>query len=163
MRALSTARILLVGLVIGGGFYFLLIDITAPPELYVLAGVALGCGAAFTLAREQRFTEARIAPLWLATLWRVVVRIPRDIGSLCRAALAQAVAPRSTRGAFRAGRFGATGDDPGDAGRRAMTEWLGSLSPNTFVVGVDTDRGLLLVHELRRQSDSEQLDPLGLG
>jgi hypothetical protein len=40
---------------------------------------------------------------------------------------------------------------------------MGSLSPNTIVVGVDTERGLVLVHQLQRQGDAEQIDPLGLG
>jgi hypothetical protein len=154
---------LVLGASIGGGFYLLLIDITARPELYVMAGVAIACGAAFLLAREQGFTEARIAPRWLLTVWRVILRIPPDVMWLCSEALLQAVRPRPTRGSFRAAPFGATGDDSDAVGRRATTEWIGSISPNTIVVGIDAERGLVLVHQLRRQGDTDQLDPLRLG
>jgi hypothetical protein len=163
MGALRTIRILVLGALIGGGFYLLLIDITTLPELCALAGVAIGCGIVFTLAREQRLAEARLSPRSLPAVWRVIVRIPPDIARLCREAVAQAVAPRSTRGTFRVAKFGATSGDPEAVGRRAVTEWIGSVPPNTIVVGVDADRGLLLVHQLRRQGDARQLDPLGLG
>lgn len=160
MRPLRMAWILLLGGLIGGGFYFLLIDTASLPEVYVLTGVALGCAVAFELAREQGFAESAINPMWLLTAWRVALKIPWDIALLCGDALAQLVAPRQTRGVFRAAPFGATDKTTTDTGRRALTEWVGSLSPNTIVVGVDTERQLVLVHQLRRTG---QIDPLGLG
>lgn len=163
MRALRTVWILTLGLLIGGGFYFLLIDITSLPELYAMAGVALGCGVTLLLARGQGFSEAWIDPRWLLTGWRVVIRIPPDIALLCWDAVAQLVAPRPSRGTFRATTFRATADNSEDGGRRALSEWLGSISPNTIVVGVDPERDLVLVHQLHRQGDSSRLDPLGLG
>lgn len=163
MRALRTGWILLLGLLLGGGFYFLLIDTASLPELYVLAGVAVGCAVAFGLAREQGFVESRIDPRWLLGVWRVLLQIPLDIAFLCWEALAQLISPRQARGTFRAAPFKAPADTAADTGRRALSEWLGSLSPNTIVVGVDADRDLLLVHQLRRHGDRDQIDPLGLG
>ncbi len=163
MRALRVAWILVLGGLVGGGFYFLLIDTASLPEVYVLAGVAVGCAVAFELSREQGFAEASIGPWWLLRGWRVMLKIPLDIGTLCWEAIAQLVAPRRVRGEFRAAPFAATEETPRDTGRRALTEWVGSLSPNTIVVGVDAERGLVLVHQLRRQGDTKQLDPLGLG
>lgn len=163
MRALRTASILVLGVLIGGGFYFLLIDTASLPELYALAGVAVACAIAFELAREQGFVEGRILPWWLLGAWRVLGKIPLDIALLCWEAIVQTIARQPVRGTFRAGPFGATADTTDDAGRRAVSEWVGSLSPNTIVVGVDKERGLVLVHQLRRQGDSKQLDPLGLG
>jgi hypothetical protein len=163
MRALRMAWILALGLLIGGGFYFLLIDTASLPELYALAGVALACALAFLLAREQGFAEARVIPWWLLSGWRVIIRIPLDIVLLCREALAQLVSPRQIRGGFRAGAFGAVKQTPEDTGRRALSEWLGSLSPNTIVIGVDPEHEVLLIHQLRRQGDADQIDPLGLG
>lgn len=155
--------ILTLGLLIGGGFYLLLIDTTLLPEVYLMLGVAITCACAFALAREQGFTEARVRPWWLLGGWRVVVKIVLDIGLLCREAVTQLVAPRDARGEFRAVRFQASKDTPQDAGRRALTEWLGSLAPNTIVVGVDAERELLLVHQLHRQGEADEIDPLGLG
>ena len=163
MRAVRMAWILLLGLLIGGGFYFLLIDTASLPELYALAGVAVACAVAFALAREQGFVEALVVPWWLLAGWRVIVKIPLDIVLLCWEALVQLVAPRRMRGRFRAAPFGAVEQKPEDAGRRALSEWLGSLSPNTIVIGVDPERRVVLVHQLRPQGDTDQIDPLGLG
>ncbi len=152
-----------IGGVLGGAFYLLLIDTTSLPELYVLAGVALTCGVAFAVGREREFVEARIAPSWLLRAGHLLWRIPRDIATLCLEALRQLAAPRPARGCFRAARFTATGATPHEAGRRALVESLGSVSPNTIIVGVDDERDLLLVHQLRREGPPERLDPLGLG
>jgi hypothetical protein len=44
-----------------------------------------------------------------------------------------------------------------------LTEIVGSLAPNTIVIGVDADSGLLLVHQLRRNGDRDDIDVLELG
>jgi hypothetical protein len=152
-----------LGSAIGGAFYLLLIDNSSGPELYVLAGVALGCGVTFTLAREQDFVGARFKFRWLAGVWRLIIDIPRDIAILCWEALAQLVAPKPARGRFRAARYSAVEDSPIDTGRRALTEGFGSVAPNTVVVGVDAERGLLLVHQLRARGEPEDLDVMRLG
>ncbi len=155
-------RIGVVGLLLGGTFYLLLIDTTSVPELYVLGGVALVAAVAFESSREAGFTEARFRARWLRLFWRPVVRVPVDIVLVCREALAQLVHRRAARGQFRAVRF-AGGDSETDHGRRALTELLGSLAPNTIVIGIDPERGLLLVHQLRRDGDRDELDVLRLG
>jgi multisubunit Na+/H+ antiporter MnhE subunit len=160
---LRRAWIFALGLLIGGGFYLLLIDTLLLPEVYLLIGVAIACAMAFALSREQGFAEARIRPWWLLNGWRVLLKIFLDIVLLCWEAVAQLLAPRQARGNFRAVRFQATEETPQDAGRRALTEWLGSVAPNTIVVGVDAKRKLLLVHQLHRQGEPDQVDPLGLG
>jgi hypothetical protein len=152
-----------LGSAIGGAFYLLLIDNSSGPELYVLAGVALGCGVTFTLAREQDFVGARFKLRYLSRWWRLIIAIPRDIALLCWEALAQLVSPQPVRGRFRAVRYSAVEEDPFDTGRRALTEAFGSVAPNTVVVGVDAERGLLLVHQLRPQGAPEDLDVLRLG
>jgi hypothetical protein len=155
--------IVVVGLLIGGGFYLLLIDTSSLPELYVLAGVAVFCGLLFLISREEGFEEAQIRPEWLTRAWRLAGKIPVDIALVCREALAQLVRPRASRGEFRAVRFGAVTATSQDTGRRALTEAIGSVAPNTLVIGVDAERGVLLVHQLSRQGDAKDLDLLRLG
>jgi hypothetical protein len=163
MRALQRAWLLGVGALIGGSFYLLLIDTTSLPELLVLTGVALACGVGFELSREQGFVEASLRRAWLAQTWRVLVKIGSDIPIVCWEALVQLVAPRPARGSFRAVSFEAVEETAPDTGRRALTEWIGSIAPNTIVVGVDAERKLLLVHQLRRGGEPDEVDPLRLG
>ncbi len=158
-RALSPA----VGVVIGGAFYLLLIDTLSLPELYAGAGATLLAGIAYEVSREQGLAEASISPAWLASGWRVVVRVPVHIALVSREALAQLFTLRQRRGVFRAVPFKAGGDGSRDVGRRAIAEALGSLAPNTIVIGIDPDRNLLLVHQLYEQGGRDELDPLGLG
>jgi hypothetical protein len=54
-------------------------------------------------------------------------------------------------------------DETLDAGRQALAEALGSFAPNTIVVGIDSERELILAHQLRRGGGPEAVDPLGLG
>ena len=102
------------------------------------------------------------ASAWVLS-WRLVWRIPSDIAIVCFEALAQLVRPRKTRGVFRATAFKATANTPPDTGRRALAETVGSFAPNTIVVGVDVERGLILTHQLRRQGPPEDLDVTRLG
>jgi multisubunit Na+/H+ antiporter MnhE subunit len=153
----------LVGLLIAGGFYMLLIDTSSQPELWAGLGAWILAAVAYEVSREQGFAEARIRLAWLARGWRVAIRIPAHIWLVSRDAITQLFTPDRPRGQFRAVRFDACSDDPGDAGKRALAEALGSLAPNTIVIGIDTERKLLLVHQLHRQGGREELDPLGLG
>jgi hypothetical protein len=149
-------------LILAASFYLLLIDNVQSPELYVLAGVALLATVAFWLSHEQGFTEAAIAGRWLLGAGRAFVRVPAQIVLLAREAVAQVVAPRRARGSWRAVPFRG-GDSAEDVGRQALTEWFGSVAPNAIVIGIDPDRGLLLVHQLRRQGGADEFDVLRLG
>jgi multisubunit Na+/H+ antiporter MnhE subunit len=83
------------------------------------------------------------------------------VGLVSWEAIAQLVVPRGQRGGFRAVPFACGAED--DAGRFALTESLGSFTPNTIVIGIDDERHLLLVHQLHRQGGREELDVLRLG
>lgn len=152
----------LVGFVVAGAFYLLLIDTTDLPELYAGVGACALAAAVYEVSREQGFAEVSISPLWLTGCWRLVLRVPTDIVRVSVAALRQAVAPQPVRGTLRAVAFGACGDSSRDAGRRALAEALGSLAPNTIVIGVDLERHLILAHQLVR-GGSDGVDVLELG
>jgi hypothetical protein len=44
-----------------------------------------------------------------------------------------------------------------------VAETLGSVAPNTIIVGVDAERGLILTHQLRRHGPPEDLDVTRMG
>lgn len=152
----------LIGFGLAAAFYLLLIDTVSAPELYAGLGGALLAAIAFELSREQGLAEASFAPAWLVRAGRVLRRLAPQIGLVTREAFAQLLAPRAARGRFRAIPFGTGGEQPRDVGRRALAEALGSLTPNTIVIGIDPDRRLLLVHQLDVRGGADELDPLGL-
>ena len=160
MRSLASW---LLGIVLAAAFYMVLIDTVDLPELYAAIGAVLLAGAGYEAARRQGVGEARVRPRWVARGWRVTASVPRQILWVSWEALAQLVAPRKTRGSLRAVAFRAGGEGSLDVGRRALAEGLGSLAPNTIVIGVDEERDLLLVHQLHRSGGREQLDVLELG
>jgi multisubunit Na+/H+ antiporter MnhE subunit len=153
----------LLGLALTGGFYLLLIDTVSSPELYAGAVVALLGAGILLLAREHGSVEPAFSIRWWLRVGRVLRRAPVETLIVSRVALQQLVDPKRSRGAFRAIPFEPGGHSGPDAGRRAVAEALGSLTPNTIVVGIDPERKLLLVHQLQHRGGSEELDVLGLG
>jgi hypothetical protein len=157
-------RALALGAVLAGGLYMLLIDTTSLPELYVGAGIVLLAALGFEASREQGRAEASLAPGWLPRAWRAIARIPPDVARLTSEACLQLLSPSARRGTLRAVPF-RHGDPHSsrDSGRRALAEAAGSLAPNTIVIGIDPDRDLLLVHQLRRNGDAASVDVTRLG
>jgi hypothetical protein len=153
---------LALGVGLGGAVYLLLIDTLDSPELYAGAAAALLAGIAFAAAIEHD-PQLSISPAWMLHGWRALASVPGDIARVSGAALAQLASPRRSRGVLRAIPFEhGTTQAPRDAGRRALVEALGSLAPNTIVVGIDPERELLLVHQLERHGGAEAIDVLGL-
>lgn len=150
--------------VFAGAFYLLLIDTTSSPELYAGAGAALLAALACASANRHGLRGIRPRRVALRRVARTLAQIPVDIVWVSAAALAQLVSPRPVRGQWRTVpfRFGEA-DDVGDMSRRALAEAVGSIAPNTIVVGVDDERDVLLGHQLRPGGGPERTDVLGLG
>jgi multisubunit Na+/H+ antiporter MnhE subunit len=146
-------------------FWLFLVD--TPEEPQVLAGLVVAAiGATGSeLVRHQRIARARPRARWLARLWRPLASVPADLWRLGREA-GRAVLPGrvASRGRFRELPFRAGHEDPVDVARRALAEAGGSFSPNTYVVGVDVERGTILVHQLvpREDRPADSIDPLAL-
>jgi hypothetical protein len=117
-------------------------------ELMLGLGVVALAAAAASVVERPRPSE---------TLARLAV--PARLGLRRCAAPVRALAARRTIH----GRFRAVPYRPGRArrgvGGRILTESLGSLQANRYVVGVDEDRQLVVVHELR--PSDEPIDPFG--
>jgi multisubunit Na+/H+ antiporter MnhE subunit len=157
-------RSLLVGVLLACPFYLLLIDTVSTPELYAGLGAVLLAAFAYEVSYAQGFGDAVFRLTWLLPLRRVLANVVPQILVVCREALLQLLKPQRSRGTLRAARFRAGNDENAhDLGRRALAEALGSLTPNTIVIGIDPQSNLLLVHQLRLSGGREQLDPLELG
>jgi len=144
-------------------FWLLLIDTREAPQLFLgVAAAALGATGS-ELVRHQRIARVGLRWRWLPRLWRPLANVPGDLVRLSVAAL-RAARPgaRPPAGRLRALEFDAGGGNPADLGRAALAELAGSLSPNTYVIGVDAKRRLLLVHQLVPDEERPRrtIDPL---
>lgn len=110
----------------------------------VVAGVLVGalCATAAVVVRAQRDVVLRPRPGWVLGTLRGFGRWPRDLWVLGRALVAR------PEGRIVEEPFAATGEDPRSATRRALAVVGGSLAPNSIVVEIDADRGVLVRHEL---------------
>jgi hypothetical protein len=149
--------------VAAAALYLLLIDITDLPELIVGAGAAVLAATGVELAREQRVVGESVHVRWLARLYRPLLRVPIDIAIVSWAALRALVKRDQRIGQFRSVPFRSTEPERFETGRRALAEALGSLAPNTFVIGIDPDRELILAHQLRGTGGRETIDVLEIG
>jgi multisubunit Na+/H+ antiporter MnhE subunit len=144
------------------GFWLLLTDSVKPSELAAGALAATLATAAAGLVRRERLVVWRPRPGWLRGAGRPPLRMVLDIGPLANVLWRRVVLGRRVRGRFRAVRFTRTGKGAEDTAARVLAKGAGSLAPNTFVVGVDVDERVLLVHQLVATDDPRDVDPLGL-
>jgi multisubunit Na+/H+ antiporter MnhE subunit len=148
---------------VGAAVWLVLVDTTYTPELIAGAVAAALAATGTELVRRQRIARISAHPRWLVYAWRPLLRVPADVARLTLAALAQLIHPQASRGRFVALRFEFGGEEPSDHGRRALAEGLGSFSPNTYVVGIDHDRDLILVHQMvPTREQAKAIDPLEL-
>ena len=143
------------------GLWMLLIDNVAQPEVVTGIVCAVLAATLATVAIGTRHVGFRLRPGLLRHAWRPLLELFSDSGKLTVALARQLVLRRRVRGRFRAARYRATAGTPEAAARRALTESLGSLAPNRFVIGVDREAQLVLVHEL--VPDDAPLDRMELG
>jgi multisubunit Na+/H+ antiporter MnhE subunit len=129
----------------------------------IAAAVVATLGATFSTAilRPGNPRTARgllaLGRLGPRTLLRPPWRLIADTGVLASAVWRRLVRRQNVRGSFRAARHQPDMAVRSSAGRAATEIW-GSLTPNRYVIGVDDERGEILIHEL--VPAEEPLDPL---
>jgi hypothetical protein len=137
-----------------------LVDTRKLPE--IVAGAVVAALAATVAFAARRRTVSRLpsgAGLLRRGL-RALLRLPVET-VIVAAALPRAIRGRGRRtGRLRAVRFRHTADAEA-AGRHVVSEYFGSVAPNRFVIGIDTSRQYMLVHEL--VPSDEPLDQMELG
>lgn len=136
----------------------------AVPEL-VAGAVAAAAGATLaTAVRAQRLISFRPQLRWALGLWRLPWQVALDTGILVAVLWRRLVLRQPVSGSFRAIPFRAVGENPEANARRAIAVTVGSFAPNTYVIDIDQDHELILVHQLvSKPGDSKSVDPLELG
>ena len=153
----GTALASLAWWALSAALWLALVDNTHFQELVAGAVVACIGAAAALIVRAQRRFVTRPRPSWLLRLWRPAMYYLRDLVPVALAL------PRRARGRFVAVPFDAHRESPREAARRVLMKSTGSFAPNTYVVGADEERGILLVHQLVARDDvTADVDPLSL-
>jgi hypothetical protein len=104
------------------------------------------------VARTRAGVEPRIPLRWIGRARTVPGRIFVDFGIVTWVLLLSLVRRRAVRGVFRAHDFPAH-EGPGV---RAWAAYAADFSPNAYVVEIDPQRNLVLVHDLVPNRSSEQ-------
>jgi hypothetical protein len=108
------------------------------------------------IARSQAGVRARVPRRWLLRGWSALPTVFGDFAILMRALAQSAIRRDVVRGSFHATAVDAGGADAGSVGMRVWRNTLADYSPNAYVVDVDPERGLSLVHALVPRRSSEE-------
>ena len=144
----------LIWWIVLAALYALLADNPALPELIAGAVVAAIGATGAVLVRSQRQRLLRPRARWLRGAWRPALGLVGDLRPLVGVLVETGLARRPGRSGFVEVPFDVVGEDPESAAYRALTEAFGSLAPNTVVVEMDAERGVLLAHQLRKTDDA---------
>lgn len=124
---------------------------------WIAAACAATVAATFgEIARTRAGVQARVPLVWVAKAWNVPLMVFVDFGIVVWA-LVRSVARREVvRGTFRSHEFPAGGDDPASQGVRAWAAVTATFSPNAYVVEIEQERQLVLLHDLVPFRESEK-------
>jgi multisubunit Na+/H+ antiporter MnhE subunit len=117
-------------------------------ELLAGAGAAALAALAAEIASHQAATRLKFRAAWLVRAVRLPGEVAHDTYTVF-AALAKGLAARELpRGAFRELPASYGDDTPLGVTRRVLLTGAYSLAPNKFVLGMDEERDVMVVHEL---------------
>src|SRR3954452_2978364 len=137
-------------------------DSVRPSELLAGAAVAALAATAFELVRRQRVAAQAMRPGLSIRAVLVLPRIFPDVLRLTRAAFVQLARRDAVVGRVVALPFGHSADNPEERATRAVAVGFGSIAPNTIIIGVDSESGQLLAHQLDPTGQGSDLDPMRL-
>ncbi|MBA2274395.1 MAG: Na+/H+ antiporter subunit E [Actinobacteria bacterium] len=126
----------------------LFVNTFAAPE--VLAGLVAAAIAATAaeVVRGQGLIHFRPRVPWLLRARKLPLAVIVDCRIVVGALWRRLGRGQTVKGAFTAVPFNAGGDDAEAAARRALYVMAISLTPNTFVIGIDRENNVMLVHQL---------------
>jgi multisubunit Na+/H+ antiporter MnhE subunit len=129
-------------------FWVMIDDSVNADELWAGAGAAALAALLAELVTYQTASRFRMRFAWLVPALRLPGRVARDMVTVYAAlwrCLTRGEQPPSAFGEIPA-RFG--DDSPDGATRRTLLIGGTSVAPNTFALGIDKDRDVMVVHRL---------------
>lgn len=130
------------------GWWLVLVGTNAGLELVAGACAALLGASLAAAVRRRGLLRYRFEPRWLRKTLRTPWKVVRELAIVFWALALHMAGLRRMSSYYRAFDFPTGGDDPASAGRRALAGEADALSPNTLPVDFDSERGVVLRHEL---------------
>jgi hypothetical protein len=142
------------------GLWMLLVFKTERAEMVAGALAAAAAATGVELVRAHGFAPFHPRLSWWHGLLRVPFDVLRETWALI-ALLARHVARgEPIEGHFRFVHFeDCGGQDPRSQTRRAIAVWIGSVSPNTYVLGFDEKHDVAVIHQLVSTTAPPEPDP----
>ncbi len=137
------------------GLWLAFVDTLDRHELLLGLGAAALGATAQELVNAQDLVRFRLEPGWLRDLRLLPRQVVTDSWLLTVVLVRQLAGGRAAAGAFRTVPFGAPAEDDARANaRKALVTAAVSLTPNTYVVGIEGEDGTMLVHQLVPTADA---------
>ena len=127
--------------------WLLFVDTFDGIEMAVGAITSLIAAVAIEGPRKRRLSTFGFSRTALSGTRHIARSLFTDTYALFAALLADLTGRKPVRGAFRAVPFDTGADDEEDAPARAAAAFKLSIAPNTYVVDLDTDEKLIVVHQ----------------
>ena len=142
------------------GLWMLLVFNTQPAEIVLGALAAALAATGAELVRSRGYAPFSPDLRWSRALLTLPRAVLTDTWRMTVLLASHFLRGKPIEGSFRIVEF-ACGpeDDPRDQARVAISQWLGGVSPNTYVLGVDERRNAAVVHQLIRDDRPPDLDP----
>lgn len=123
-------------------------DSIALPELLVGAGAAVLSALLVELVQNQAASHIRIRFEWLARAFSIPLQVVRDLGVVFAALSRQVFTGQEPPSALEEEPVRVGGESSTTVTRRVLLIMGMSVAPNSFALGIDKDRGTVIVHRL---------------
>jgi multisubunit Na+/H+ antiporter MnhE subunit len=117
-------------------------------ELLAGAGAAALAALVAEIGSHQAAARLAIRPVWLVRALRLPGQVAHDTAIVFAALARTLVTRRPPEGAFRELPVRYGDESPLGVTRRVLITGAESLAPNKFVLGIDAERDVMVVHEL---------------
>jgi multisubunit Na+/H+ antiporter MnhE subunit len=131
-------------------FWVILDDSLATDELLAGAGAAALGATLAELVGHQSGLRFRIRVEWLTPALRLPAQVARDTGIVFAALWRRMAHGEEPRSGFVAVPVRPPGGAADDRSWRALEVWRLSVAPNSFALGIDQDRQVMIVRQLVR-------------
>jgi multisubunit Na+/H+ antiporter MnhE subunit len=140
--------------------WVLLVFKTEPAEFVAGALAAALAATGAELVRSRGYAPFAPELAWSRGLLRLPREVVMDTWHMAVLLVRHFVRGDPIKGCLRIVHFPAGArDDPRAQARRTVAEWVGCVSPNTYVIGIDERHQVAVVHQLIRGELPPELEP----